>query len=126
MEDELASIEKNKPPPDPNKKKPVEGDGPSAAEAAAPSAAPAAAAPADAPAAAPAAEAKPPEVGKTLEQTDDGKEARLGTAGTLRLALTSASGLMAMDKNGLSDPYVVAKRGKKSKTSKMEKINDTK
>ena len=61
----------------------------------------------------------PPVSGAAIEQSDEEKEERLGKMGTLRMKLTSASGLKAMDKSGTSDPYVVVIRGKKKKTSKV-------
>mmetsp|Transcript_46439 Transcript_46439/g.121885 ORF Transcript_46439/g.121885 Transcript_46439/m.121885 type:complete len:845 (-) Transcript_46439:145-2679(-) len=121
FEEAAAEIAKNKPPPDPTRAK--------KASAAAPSEEQPAAAANEAPSAEAVAppESAPPEPGPVLQQSDEEKEARLGKTGTLRLKLASASGLMAMDKNGLSDPYVIAKRGKKSKQSKVCKktINPT-
>ncbi|KAL1520983.1 hypothetical protein AB1Y20_022541 [Prymnesium parvum] len=47
--------------------------------------------------------------------------ARLSERGSLKVHLVRGSGLMAADKNGFSDPYVVAKLGKATKKSKVIK-----
>jgi len=61
-----------------------------------------------------------PEVTTPLELGDDAKAERLGKCGKLTVTLSRASGLKAADKGGLSDPYVEAKLGKKSKQSSTQ------
>ena len=105
FEEAKAEIEKNKPPEDPNrkpKKKPAEeGGGGGEGGGGAPAAAGA------------------PVPGDDLGLDEAGKEERLGKNGKLTVHLASASGLKSADKSGLSDPYVEAKLGKKSKKSKV-------
>ena len=58
-----------------------------------------------------------PAAGASLGLDEEKKEERLGKRGTLRVQLASASGLQAADKDGLADPYIIAKLGKKEKAS---------
>jgi len=59
-----------------------------------------------------------PEPGPSLELSDDAKAERLGKCGKLTVKLACASNLKSADKDGLSDPYVEVKLGKKAKKSK--------
>jgi len=62
--------------------------------------------------------ASAPEPGEDLGLSDEAKEERVGKSGKLTLKLASANGLKAADKEGTSDPYVLAKLGKGKKKVK--------
>ena len=118
-EEEQRAITQNKPPPDANRQKKATATGPADGNDPAGTDTPA---PAPAEVVANTSRPHPPEAdpsGPALGQSDAEKDARLSKAGTLRVRLASASGLKAFDKGGTSDPYVVVKRGKKSKHSRV-------
>jgi len=105
--DEQKALQSENVNTDPSRKHPKTA---SADEAAAPAAEPEATTP-------PAVVSAPPAAGANLELDEEKQEERLSKRGTLRVQLQCASELQAADKNGLADPYVVAKLGKKEKAS---------